>query len=325
MELRDETGRVCITEIGNGRRELIAEPAEPGSSVLSCLTDYPLELIQEIWLHHRTGYVAEEIQREQDENDAPLDVRYSVEAYFPDEFFARPIKILDFGCGGGASAVTLSRLFPNAAIIGMDIYPRNVKIATLRAKHHGADNVQIKLVSHAAEFEETGFDAVFLNAVYEHMYPAERVLAMPALIRALKPGGVLFLNQTPHRWFPIEAHTSRLPLVNYLPDRIAHWATNHFSRQSSGHDSWAEMLRGGIRGGSIHEIMRHVRKVDSGAKLLRPIRVANSWAGIWYAAKRKRTESGWLAKAIMLTERFVSFTRLPLTPYLNIAVTRSTE
>ena len=34
----------------------------------------------------------------------------------------------------------------------------------------------------------------------------------------LKSGGVLFLNQTPHRYFPVEHHTTNLPMINYFPD-----------------------------------------------------------------------------------------------------------
>jgi len=33
----------------------------------------------------------------------------------------------------------------------------------------------------------------------------------------LRPGGVLFVNQTPYRWRPLEYHITSLPFVNYLP------------------------------------------------------------------------------------------------------------
>jgi hypothetical protein len=49
----------------------------------------------------------------------------------------------------------------------------------------------------------------------------------------LNPGGIFFLNQTPFRFFPREAHTTGLPGLNYLPDRPALRAARRFSKRVS--------------------------------------------------------------------------------------------
>ena len=65
------------------------------------------------------------------------------------------------------------------------------------------------------------FDVIQLNAVFEHLVPQERKKLMPDLWQRLRLGGYLVLTETPWRWFPIETHTTGLPFVNYMPDRLA--------------------------------------------------------------------------------------------------------
>lgn len=72
----------------------------------------------------------------------------------------------------------------------------------------------------ALPFEDGAFDIVHSNAVIEHVGGRER---QEAFVReAVRVGRRVFIT-TPNRWFPIEVHT-RLPLVHWLPDRLAHRA-----------------------------------------------------------------------------------------------------
>ena len=70
----------------------------------------------------------------------------------------------------------------------------------------------------ALPFADGEFDIVFSNAVIEHMCGRERQRQLVA--EALRVGRRAFIT-TPNRRFPIEMHT-RLPLVHWLPDGIAH-------------------------------------------------------------------------------------------------------
>jgi SAM-dependent methyltransferase len=72
----------------------------------------------------------------------------------------------------------------------------------------------------ALPFADGAFDVVFSNAVVEHVGGEERQRAFVA--EALRVGRRVFLT-TPNRWFPVEVHT-RLPLVHWLPDPLAHRA-----------------------------------------------------------------------------------------------------
>src|SRR5438309_766029 len=100
------------------------------------------------------------------------------------------------------------------------------------------------------------FDYIVLSAVYEHLLPEERRILLPRIWSHLKPGGVLFINQTPHRYSPIEIHTTGLPLINYLPDALAYRFTQHFCKRINGDEDWPALLRAGIRGATIGEILR---------------------------------------------------------------------
>jgi len=70
----------------------------------------------------------------------------------------------------------------------------------------------------ALPFEDGAFDVVFSNAVIEHVGDRERQRAFVS--EAIPVGRRAFIT-TPNRRFPVEVHT-RLPLVHWLPDAIAH-------------------------------------------------------------------------------------------------------
>lgn len=69
-------------------------------------------------------------------------------------------------------------------------------------------------------FEDGAFDVVFSNAVIEHVGGREQQRRFAS--EALRVARRAFIT-TPNRWFPVEVHT-RLPLVHWFPDPVAHRA-----------------------------------------------------------------------------------------------------
>ena len=331
MILSDGIGWVEIVAIGNGRARVTSRAR--GDKLLvpnsPCTTAYPEPLLRLIFEAYGSIYTCNEISREIDMAEADADVRYSYFSYFDDAHASRPMNVLDYGCGGGASSVTLARMLPNSSIVGCDIGEKSLAVARARAAHHGLSQLSFHSVDASGILPQVArsFDLVFLNAVYEHLMPAERPAVLANVWRALKPGGSLILNQTPHRWFPVEAHTSGLPLINYLPDSVAHVLTKRFSRRATAQADWPQQLRMGIRGGTPREVVSQLDGVGEGqALLLAPVRFATCWAGIWYVAKRERidrVQSSWRRAAFRLTDRLVNGLRLPFAPYMNIAVRKS--
>jgi Methylase of polypeptide chain release factors len=50
---------------------------------------------------------------------------------------ARPLRVLEIGCGTGSQLVSLAAALPKANFIGVDLSPQNVEVANLRAEQLG--------------------------------------------------------------------------------------------------------------------------------------------------------------------------------------------
>lgn len=266
---------VRIEECGGGRREISVEAKDRAFiPVRRWETAYPPDLVEHV-LRVKGLYVADEIMRD----EAPFYVehhfKWDILSYVDRADFTER-RLLDFGCGSGASTVVLARMLPDSTqFTGVELVPEFVELARHRARYHGIDTRAAFHLSPGPRRlpEEMGqVDFVLFSAVYEHLLEPERREMLPLVWRHLKPGGILFLDQTPYRWFPIEMHTTGLPLINYLPDSVAHWTARRFSSRVGSGESWEQLLRRGIRGGTIREILSVLNKTGRSADLLMPSR-----------------------------------------------------
>jgi ubiquinone/menaquinone biosynthesis C-methylase UbiE len=285
--LEHPDGRVEVAELPNGSRRVQAFVSDPAtfSPQTVCVTTYPLELIRAILEVKGPAWLCYSLARDRDPDGIERVLRHSLFDFVePEEF--RNKRLLDFGCGSGASTIVLDRLVPGLQVVGVDILDEMLKIARLRAAHVGVDAEFVRSPGGAELPPDLGeFDAVCLSAVVEHMLPSERGVMLRSVWSVLRPGGILFVNQTPHRYYPIEGHTTDLPLLNYVSDRAALRLARRFSRRLSGDETWEELLRAGIRGATGDEIMRALRSVGNGV----PVRLRPRQPGmrdeidVWYA------------------------------------------
>jgi SAM-dependent methyltransferase len=224
--------------------------------------------------------ICDEILREESDGYVQKNMKYSLLSYVTPEWFNGKV-VLDFGCGMGASTMILARMFPGAHIHGVELEPHLLAIARLRQQHYHATNVRLSQSPSADRLPANigQVDAIVLNALFEHLLPRERRALLPMLWDRLRPGGILFLSETPHRFWVIEDHTTRLPLLNYMPDRMALWATRRFSRRFARDVEWDFLLREGIRGGTVGEIQRLL----PGGVRLEPARLVRDRVDLWYA------------------------------------------
>lgn len=289
-ELSHPRADVRVEEIGEGRRRVTVSPREQGLFVPvgTCETRYPVALIERMLEHGSPAYLCSEIVREESELYLRLGLRNYMLSYV-DERELDGARILDYGCGAGASTMVLARMFPRADVVGLGHDAGLLTIASERARHLERDATFVHSPSRARLPRDLGsFDHVVLSGAYEHLLPAERRTVMPELWAALRPGGVLFVNQTPNRLYPLEAHSTNLPLVNYLPARAAERFVRRFSARVRPEETWDDLLRGGIRGATRREL---VHSLGHGAKptVLRPSRLgARAEADIWYRVSMSR-------------------------------------
>jgi SAM-dependent methyltransferase len=192
-------------------------------------------------------------------------------------------RILDFGCGAGSSTIVLARLVPRASLVGVELNQRLVELARERAQHHRIDaTFRVSPGPKALPAGLGEFDYVVLTAVWEHLLLDERPAILHGLLDVLRSGGLLLICGTPHRWYPIEFHTTGLPLVNYLPRAVARRLA-HGRRGIASDESWPSLLRRGIRGGSVREIRRLAR-----GRATAPIPRQGSYGSLWFETTTHR-------------------------------------
>lgn len=103
--------------------------------------------------------------------------------------FAGGEKVLDLGCGGGATTLEIAKnIGPDGRATGLDISPALVDFANRRAEEAGIANAQFVCADAAtAQLEEAPFDRLFSR--FGSMFFAEPVPAFANLRTMLKPGG----------------------------------------------------------------------------------------------------------------------------------------
>jgi len=316
--LENAEGTVQVEELADGRRRVSATPTT-GLPLrrTTCVTSYPLSLIREI--HAIKGmFVCNEIMREDDPRLVEHSVRHEVLGYVDASAFARK-RILDFGCGAGASTMVLARLLPPCEIVGVELEEKLLRLARLRAEYLGRAVQFLRSPSGDALPEDLGlFDYAIFSAVFEHLLPDERPVLLQKIWQHVRPGGVLFLNQTPYRYSPIDTHTTGLPLINYLPDSLTLWAARTFSKRVRTHESWETLLRRGIRGATVPEILAILTRSGTPV-LLRPAERIGDRIDLWYGTLSPRLrwikKTGWGAlKALK------ALSGVEVTPTLMLAI-----
>lgn len=285
ITLRYPQRTVTIDEMANDKRRIQTYNALLSTPLSSCETLYPVELILLILQKDGPDGLIDSIAREENHYYVEDHLIPGILAYVSEDEF-RNKRLLDFGCGSGASTMILSRKFPQTEIVGVDLMRDEIRIAEARAKYYNFEDRVTFLVSPDSTTlpEKIGkFDFIVLYAVYEHMLPNERKKLLQHLWKVLEPGGLLFINETPYRFYPIEFHTTGLPLINYLPDRMAFAIARRYSKRVWLDMPWAHLLRHGIRGATENEILRTIRKSCGKPVLLVPTRLGcKDRIDLWY-------------------------------------------
>ena len=123
-------------------------------------------------------------------------------------------RVLDFGCGTGASTAALAEMTESVA--AFDVSEASINIAKQRlCEHDLQDRVDLFC---APDIDDVGgqigtFDLVVALGVIEHLPLTIRGLrhrVLASIATKLKSGGYLFLGDTPNRLWPEDSHTTRL-------------------------------------------------------------------------------------------------------------------
>lgn len=312
IRLTAPEGTVEIRQISEGRYHVALQPNDPNLflPLRSCETSEKPETIAEYFRNGSYPWFCEFLSRHDDQGYVAVILRRQLLAYFdPTAFDGK--RILDFGCGSGASTLCMAGMFPTADIVGAELSQHKLDIARRLVSARGFSNVRL-LLSPDGNSLPAGiglFDFVMLSAVYEHVLPDERPRLLPLIWSVMKPGALLFVNQTPYRYFPYENHSTSLWFINYMPDRMAHWLARNVSKTNpevNKSPNWNDHLRGGIRGGTEAEILRNLRRAKSGEpEIIQP--KDGDRASYWLSCtspERHRIVKRTIASFFRLTDKF---------------------
>jgi ubiquinone/menaquinone biosynthesis C-methylase UbiE len=99
------------------------------------------------------------------------------------------MSLLDCGCGPGSITTDFAKLVAPGQVVGIDLDADEVERATARAAELGVTNVKFRVGDvYELPFADETFDAVFSNAVLDHL--RDPIAALREMHRILKPGGV---------------------------------------------------------------------------------------------------------------------------------------
>lgn len=120
-------------------------------------------------------------------------------------------RVLDAGCGPGATTWAMAQRYPKAQVIGVDVEAPALALARfLNGKIERCSFVESPLEAYAPR---EGFDLIQCREVLEHVFDPAR--AVERLVSLLRPGGVIYV-EAPNYLFPWEPHV-KLPMLPRSP------------------------------------------------------------------------------------------------------------
>lgn len=180
-------------------------------------------------------------------------------------------RILEIGCGSGASTLALAE--QGAHVTGLDLSAQSLSIAKERCRLFSLDNVEF-FEANAADLpsaiSQKQFDFIIFFASLEHMTYDERLKSLADCWRMLRVGRFLGCLSSPNRLWHTDRHTSQLPFFHWLPDQLAvRYAkfTTHSSLPrvlgdfEATPENQERLIRSG-RGVSFHEFELAIRPVQ---------------------------------------------------------------
>lgn len=108
------------------------------------------------------------------------------------ESFSPNVRILDFGAGTGSSTETLVAAFPSAGIIGLDLSPEMLSIASRKCPTVSFNLYDGKRVP----FGDNWFDGVLVSSVLHHVRDYKRALV--EIVRVTRANGWIIVTQEPN-------------------------------------------------------------------------------------------------------------------------------
>jgi SAM-dependent methyltransferase len=107
----------------------------------------------------------------------------------------RGMSCLDMGCGGGHVTLALGRrVGPGGRVVGVDLDAVNIESARRQAARRKLRHVAFQQANLYEWAEERAYDRIYARFLLTHL--PDREAAVRVLARALRPGGILIVEDT---------------------------------------------------------------------------------------------------------------------------------
>jgi len=154
--------------------------------------------------------------------------------FFLDPLFAylrargvRGLSVLEVGCSFGHITEYLAERPEVREVTTFDTDPAFAAIVRVKVEEMPLRRVrEVRLFSNDETrnlpYPDGRFDLVIVLGVVEHLPVSGRREIVDEYYRVLAPGGHITILDTPNRLFPLETHSVGLPLIQWLPPRLAY-------------------------------------------------------------------------------------------------------
>jgi cyclopropane fatty-acyl-phospholipid synthase-like methyltransferase len=138
-------------------------------------------------------------------------------------------RVLELGCCDGGNLLTIAQTLPDAALLGIDLSPRQVAEGQARAGAIGAENVDLRIGDISEVDESFGlFDYIICHGVYSWVPAEARSRILQICSRNLAPDGLAYISYNTYPGWRLRGMIRELMLYHTAgitePDERVHQA-----------------------------------------------------------------------------------------------------
>lgn len=178
----------------------------------------------------------------------------------------QPRRILDLGCGTGSLTLMLKQVFPDAIVMGLDLSPQMLTMASYKAQQANLDIEWRQGKAEATPFVPHSFDLITIALLFHELPPAIAQAVLTECFRLLVPGGqVLILdgNQKALRQTSWLANVFEEPYIqDYGKESVDAWLGKAgFEEVQTDDFWWLHQISRGMKPTPIQETVTPVAEV----------------------------------------------------------------